>query len=180
MSYSGFTYSSIGKGDGQITSTSSIETPVRALGSPGNLWVRVTGIAQAVRDDPPWGDNPPVLRGVLTATTDPIFNIDDKLIVACATAAFARIDRDENEPPSSDDWGMALDEIASVDISAGRMSLVVHAAYQGDTEIRAIAFSADLLIFRPSLLLPVAPSDDLLRKVLSDRVRELHVILSLQ
>ena len=136
MSYTDFAWGSVGNGDGQLTSSYRLELPVHALGSPGNLWVRVTGIAQAVRSDPPWGDDPPVLRGVISASTDPIFEVEDKLIAACATAGFARMDRDENGFGNSDDWGMALDEIASVELSGGRITLVVHAGYQGDTEIR--------------------------------------------
>jgi hypothetical protein len=151
MSYSDFVYGSAGANEGQITSWSFFSLPVHGIDSPANLYVRLAGIAQAVRDDPPWGDDPPVLRGVLSASTDVIFDLDDKLIASCANAGFARVDRDENGLGSSDDFGFAIDEIGGAEISGGRFTLTVHAAYQGDVEIRAFTFSADLLIFRPSL-----------------------------
>jgi hypothetical protein len=150
MSYGDFIYGSAGTSGGGITSWDILTLRVHGVDNPGNLFLRVTGIAQAMQGDPPWGDEPPVLRGVLAIQTDQILDPEDKLVSACATAGFGRMDRDENFG-SNDDFSIAIDEVALVQISNGTINIVVHAAYQGDTIIPAITFSADLLIYRATL-----------------------------
>jgi hypothetical protein len=62
------------------------------------------------------------------------------------------LDRDENEFGSGpDDWGLALDEVALVQVSGGAVSITVHAGYYGDSVIPKVTFSADLLLYRPTL-----------------------------
>jgi len=152
MSYNDFQYQTGGNSEGQITSWSFVELPVRALDSPANLYVRLTGIADALRGDPAW-DVDSIQRGSLSLTSEAILDIDDVLIASCANAGFARVDHDDSSGDGGE-FGMAVDNVPHVEISAGRCSMRIHLAYSGDSDIKTLSFSADLLIFRPSLVLP--------------------------
>jgi len=95
MSYDDFRYDTGGNAEGQISSWGFVELPVRALDSPANFYVRLTGIAEALRGDPAWEPDR-IQRGSLSITSDPILDIDDVLIGSCANAGFARIDHDDD------------------------------------------------------------------------------------
>jgi hypothetical protein len=92
-------------------------------------------------------------RGRIEITTDPICYVDDVLIGSCGTVGFALIDLDDSSAGSAD-FSFALDAIGRVAITAKTCSIEVLAAYRGDTELKAIGFSADLLIYRPGLARP--------------------------
>lgn len=108
MSYSDFNLGSTGSAKGQITSFSMIQQPVRCTENPANLWVRVAGIAQAFRDDPPLDSGPPVVRGTFFAVTDAVLESGDTLVKACGTSGFGRVQNDDD----ADDFGAAIDETA--------------------------------------------------------------------
>jgi hypothetical protein len=152
MSYDDFRYDTGGNAEGQISSWGFVELPVRALDSPANFYVRLTGIAEALRGDPAWEPDR-IQRGSLSITSDPILDIDDVLIGSCANAGFARIDHDDDSGDGGE-FGMAVDDVPHVEISAGRCSMRIHVAFSGDSDIKTISFSADLLIYRPSLAGP--------------------------
>ncbi len=152
MSYDDFQYETGGNSEGQITSWSFVELPVRALDSPANLYVRLAGIADALRGDPAWEPDR-IQRGILSITSDSILDIDDVLIGSCANAGFARVDHDDSSGDGGE-FGMAVDDVPHVEISAGRCSMRIHVAFSGDSDIKTLSFSADLLIYRPSLVRP--------------------------
>jgi hypothetical protein len=152
MSYDDFHAETGGNSEGQITSWSIVELPVRALDSPANLYVRLAGIADALRGDPYW-EADRTRRGSLSITSDSILDIDDVLIGSCANAGFARIDHDDDSGDGGE-FGMAVDDVPHVEISAGKCSMRIHIAYSGDSDIKTVSFSADLLIYRPSLVRP--------------------------
>jgi hypothetical protein len=152
MSYIDFQYQTGGISEGQITSWKFVELPVRALDSPANLYVRLTGIADALLGDPKWEpDN--IQRGIVSISSDSILDIDDVLIGSCGNAGFARIDHDDSSGDGGE-FGMAVDDVPHVEISAGRCSMRIHVAFSGDSDIVTLSFSADLLLYRPSLAGP--------------------------
>lgn len=70
-----------------------------------------------------------------------------------------------------------MDEITSVQLSGGVLTLVINAAYLGDIQIWTFTFSVDLLILRPTLLVPPPrPSEDVVRD--TTREFEPHVRLA--
>jgi hypothetical protein len=150
MIYTDFAY---GTDEDGITNWNILTLPVHGASSPANLFARVTGIAQAMQGDPPWDRELLWHRGRLTIQTSQIFDYEDKLVSACVTVGFGRIDRDVNYN-APDDFSIALDEIASVNISGGSVNIVIHAAYQGDAVAPNVAFSADLLLYRTTLYDP--------------------------
>jgi hypothetical protein len=166
MSYTDFDIGSKGTGPDQITNFSMVELPVHGVSSPANLWVRVTGIAHAFRDDPTLPED--WVRGTLFVITDPVFESTDTVIKACATAGGGRIDNDDG----SNLIGYAMDEIASVQLSGGVLTLVINAAYLGDIQIWTFTFSVDLLILRPTLLAPPPRPSDRFKDVIKDPTRE--------
>jgi hypothetical protein len=166
MSYSDFNIGSKGTGKDQITGFSMLELPVHGVSNPANLWVRVTGIAHAFRDDPPIPED--WARGTLFAVTDTVFEPTDIVIAACATAGVGRMDNDDD----SDLYGAAIDEIAAVQLSGGVLTIIVNAAYLGDIQIWTFTFSADLLILRPTLLDPPPRGSDRLKDVFKDSASE--------
>ena len=141
---------------GGITNFQTWSLQVRSSRTVANFYIRITGIAQ-FPGDPRWDDRGmdeyAWHSGTLLITTPPIFEMEsgDRLVEYCATAGFRELDRDENpNVASTDDFGMALDEVPSVVISGPQMlTMTINAAYKGDAWAPDISFTVDFLVYRP-------------------------------
>jgi hypothetical protein len=150
--------------------------PARSVASAANLYVRITGIAN-FPGDPGWDDDDPSgwKTGSLLVNTPVVLQPTDLLIEHCITAGFRRLDRDEEG--STDDFGMALDEVPGIEVAgSGNLTLTISVGYKGDVWTPGVSFAADLLVYREALdgqpVSPPPPSrlDLLLAALVSDHV----------
>ena len=126
-----------------------IQLAVRSPSGPANLYVRTTGIAH-FDIDPDWESADRWHRGMLGIVTPiAVLQPGDAIMDHCATACFRLVHREEEGP--SNIFGIALDEVASVNSSAGNLTMAIKAAYHGDVWVPAVAFAINLLVYRPSL-----------------------------
>jgi hypothetical protein len=150
--------------------------PARSVASAANVYIRIVGIAQ-FPGDPIWDDDDPSgwKPVTLLINTPAVLQSTDVLVEYCATAGFRRLDRDEEG--STDDFGMALNEVTHVEpTGSGIVTLTVNAAYKGDAWAPGVSFTADLLVYRESLdsqpvnQQPASRLEQLLAAMLSDHL----------
>ncbi len=125
--------------------------PARSTRSAANLYVQVAGVAH-FDVDPFWdgGDGHKWWRGDLAVTMpQQVLQPGDALVEWTAFAGMQALERDEEG--STDDFGIAVDEVSSVHVAGGDVRLLMKAAYQGDAWVPKVDFLLDLLIYRPSL-----------------------------
>ena len=164
--------------------------PARSTRTVANLYTRITGIAD-FDVDPDWTTPDGTaeggwFRGKLTIytretpTPQPVLQPGDVLVESAVTAGFRQIVRDESDSVGGgfDDFGLALDSPDAVLTSEygagtpfGNLTITLNAGYRGDIWMKDISFTADLLIYRPSLDnvgLPLSSSMSRLRELASD------------
>jgi hypothetical protein len=125
--------------------------PARSTRSAANLYVQVAGVA-LFEVDPDWdGDQADQwFRGELAVTMPhPVLQQGDTLVEWTAMAGMRHLVRDEEG--STDDFGIAVDEVSSISTATGDVGLILKAGYQGDAWVPKVSFLLDLLIYRPSL-----------------------------
>jgi hypothetical protein len=135
----------------QVTDFSILEIPARSTSSAANLYVQVAGVAH-FDVDPFWddGDGHNWFRGDLAVTMpQQVLKSGDTLVEWTAFAGMQHLERDEEG--DTDDFGIALDDVASVHVAQGDIKLALHAAYQGDAWAPKVDFLLDLMIYRPGL-----------------------------
>jgi hypothetical protein len=137
----------------------------RSTRTAANWYTRITGIAAFESVDPDWDPGPSWYRGTLTfETPQPVLQPGDTLLEAAVTAGFRQISRDveanfdDADLDDVDDFGLALDSVEPVLTSAfggskpfGYLTFTLNGAYKGDIWMPDVSFTADLLIYRPSL-----------------------------
>ena len=151
-----------------------VSVPARSASSPANLWVRVTGLAR-FDFDPEWADDPDAWhRGQLgIVIPGGALSSGDVLTESAATGGFRVMKRDEEGP--TDDFGIAIDGIASVSVSpAGFLNLALLVGFKGDCWLQAVSFALDLMIYRPSLdnFTPPAPPSNRFKYILQEALSE--------
>ena len=132
--------------------------PARSTRTAANLYARITGIAEFMVD-PDWEDYE-WHRGTITfETTQPVLIDGDKLLEWVVWAGLREISRDEAGGINpNNDFALAIDSVEPVinssfggDKPFGNLTFTLNAAYKGDIWMEEISFSADLLIYRPTL-----------------------------
>jgi hypothetical protein len=154
-----------------------VSVPARSRESAANLWVRVAGLAR-FDVDPQWDDDDPSgwKEGqlvIIVPNSPQGLSLGDVITAYAATGSFRVMKRDEEG--STDDFGIAIDGVSNVGISAsGCLTVTLQAGYKGDCWLLAVTFGVDLLVYRPSLdnVAPPAPPHwtfgEMVRQALQD------------
>jgi hypothetical protein len=139
------------RGPDQVTNFQLWWVPARSTRSAANLYIRVAGIAH-FDVDPVWDLDDPLQwysAGLVIVTPQAVLAPGDALLESAVFAGFRQITR--HEEGSTDDFGVAVDAVASVSPSPmGNITIGLDAGYKGDAWVPSVTFAADLLVYRPS------------------------------
>ena len=133
-----------------------VETPIRAQGSPANLWVHIAGLSTDWAGFPTnASDEWRTFPGIVTVDIP----AGDTVLAGQGSLGISGAHRQRQDLLDTDDWGMALDNVASLRgrfDGPGTLALQAQFRTLGACWPVGVAVTVDLLVLRPSLI-PATP-----------------------